>query len=1072
MFTAHAVYRAAKNLTITLILLSTILLPISANVFQPVHANDLTVSPGKWDLRLGNSTSLVELSYPNSTILTDSVGDLLFTVTLEPNSSLFHCDTQPTPSTPLLPSPLQLGDCQFSLNIYIAPEFSGLTIANLWTSFTNDYDHIHLRLSRSSSADQIAPNWWEISFQDINVTCAPLLANPSITPSHPNPVFLAYPTCSLLPGHPPVIGPYQTKPQYVRVFEVTSPTTAGRYFFKAFINGNSIGAPNFPTLVVKASRDPATISGTLRDLGNRIPSRAGQPIFLAPGMGAQIIATGYTALGQTVSAQTFINSTAGGSYTLYGVAAGTYNITVYAAGYIPTTINQLPYPYPFNPSITKPTPISVAPAQSLEGIDIYLSESANVTGTVLSQTASGRPVRWGTVCSLTFGPSPTPCSTNRAITVELLNLDGTTIVATNQQPYTLPTSITPQGCVTYPINCATNPDATDYHFIIQNQLSSWSGEIPENYANFTSGLPTGVDYFVRAYVTSYIQLAEIRAHVANATLETELPVPLIRTGFITVTVHFKDSNSTGSGLVDNPIKVPQATLSVSAYDMEGILRAQNQTTVFDGNRSAFIELSGFSNSRQHGIFAQFSQNYGILPGTYYIVARLTAAPPTTGNAATTTNAPVPGSLVVGDLYYQYSIVQATIGLGEGDIQVSFPLYRASGIQLNVYSIDTEVPPLFRHWAFPGSPVFFTFIPTSEISLYESNSTQPSGSSSLPPPPLFMDQPSYIEHTLPVLNVTGLQPGSYYCFVYTVGYTQETPCHFTVQLGYNADASIWMIKNPFISLTVAFRHEGLLTGINSTEPYAQPINDLPATPVRWEVFDDLGDFVAANATYIPNVSPRGTPTQVANFTLVGFDTYYGDPRYVWSGFYDTTDQVTQQDGGLLLYPWELAQPYHEFTIRLWVDGYYQLYPVRAIVPTAGNVSLTIFLDRASRISGTIAGPDFFGFARPQSWAAVDLEPFNYTLSGIIDVQPGNYTTTSLDGFFQVWAPQGTYGLGVLLAGYQSYQIELAVPAGSDISLWIWLENYQPLTQPAGAIVAANLAFTTYKQPVPVFRETRN
>ncbi|HXZ90081.1 MAG TPA: carboxypeptidase-like regulatory domain-containing protein, partial [Candidatus Dormibacteraeota bacterium] len=389
MFTAHAVHRAAKNLTITLILLSTILLPISASVFQPVHANDLTVSPGKWDLRLGNNTSLVELSYPNSTILTDSVGDLLFTVTLEPNSSQFHCDiTTPTAS------PLKRGDCEFSLNIYIPPEFTGLTITNTWTSFTNDYNPNTIRLSRQSSADEIAPNWWEVSLQNFNVTCTPLLADPR------RGVFLAYPTCPGL-SQPSTAITYQTKPQYIRLFQVTSPTTAGRYFFKAFINGQSIGANNFPTLVVKASRDPATISGTLRDLGNRIPSRAGRPIFLAPGMGAEIIATGYTALGQSVSAQTFINSTAGGSYTLYGVAAGTYNITVYAAGYIPTTINQLPYPYPFNPSITRPTPISVGPAQSLEGIDIYLSESANVTGTVLSQTASGRPVRWGTVCSLT-----------------------------------------------------------------------------------------------------------------------------------------------------------------------------------------------------------------------------------------------------------------------------------------------------------------------------------------------------------------------------------------------------------------------------------------------------------------------------------------------------------------------------------------------------------------------------------------------------------------------------------------------------------------------------------------------
>jgi hypothetical protein len=201
-------------------------------------------------------------------------------------------------------------------------------------------------------------------------------------------------------------------------------------------------------------------------------------------------------------------------------------------------------------------------------------------------------------------------------------------------------------------------------------------------------------------------------------------------------------------------------------------------------------------------------------------------------------------------------------------------------------------------------------------------------------------------------------------------------------------------------------------------------------------------------------------------LAGFNIYYGDPRYAWSGFYDTTDQVSQEARGLFLYPWELTQPYHEFTIRVWVDGYYQLYPFRVIVPTRGNVSATIVVDRASRISGTVVGPDLFGVARPQSWAAVDLEPYNYTLSDIIGVQPGNYTTTSLDGSFQVWAPQGTYGIGVLLEGYAFYQARVAVPAGSDISLWIWLENYGISTQPATAIIAVTVAPTAIKRSVLV------
>ena len=119
------------------------------------------------------------------------------------------------------------------------------------------------------------------------------------------------------------------------------------------------------------------------------------------------------------------------------------------------------------------------------------------------------------------------------------------------------------------------------------------------------------------------------------------------------------------------------------------------------------------------------------------------------------------------------------------------------------------------------------------------------------------------------------------------------------LGGNADASIWMILNPVIDLTVAFKDEGLLSVTDSTQPYAQPINNLDATPARVEVFDDQGNFVAANQTYIPNNS------KVIHFVLAGMGgvfQYSGDPRFIWSGFYDTTDGVRQNAGGLFLYPY--------------------------------------------------------------------------------------------------------------------------------------------------------------------------
>jgi hypothetical protein len=258
------------------------------------------------------------------------------------------------------------------------------------------------------------------------------------------------------------------------------------------------------------------------------------------------------------------------------------------------------------------------------------------------------------------------------------------------------------------------------------------------------------------------------------------------------------------------------------------------------------------------------------------------------------------------------------------------------------------------------------------------------------------------------------------------------------------------------MTLAFKTEGLLSIINSTQPYAQPINHLDATPARVEVFDSLGRFVAANVGYIPNLS-NGSPTRYANFTLAGFDRYYGDPRFVWSGFYDTTNAASQNPGGLFLYPWDDAPC--DFIIRVWVEGYYQFNPIRVTIPARGNVSVVGVVDRASRISGTVIGPDFYDEACYLSWATISLEPNNYTLTGIIDVRPGNYTTSSLDGSFQLWVPQGSFGMGVSLAGYASYSAQIAVPSGSDISMQIWLDNYQSSSQAMTLTSSANAITAT-------------
>ena len=228
MLTLCTALRAAKNLSIIALLLA-ILLPIGA---LNAHASPVTVSPGKSDLNLGAgfpTYSPVKLSYPNSSILTNSIGDLLFTVT--PNSTWL-----PANSTCSLFS--NSTSCTlFSISIYIPPDFSGLSTSKLWTSFSNNYDHNSISISRQSSSDQIGPNWWRVLIQNVFLT--------NKTTQVENRVFAVNQT------------------QYIRVFQVTSPATAGRYFFKVFYNlGHggqiSIGPGDFPTQgFQRGNRPPA-----------------------------------------------------------------------------------------------------------------------------------------------------------------------------------------------------------------------------------------------------------------------------------------------------------------------------------------------------------------------------------------------------------------------------------------------------------------------------------------------------------------------------------------------------------------------------------------------------------------------------------------------------------------------------------------------------------------------------------------------------------------------------------------------------------------------------------------------
>ncbi|MEM2841576.1 MAG: hypothetical protein QXN62_08480, partial [Candidatus Bathyarchaeia archaeon] len=168
--------------------------------------HQVEMSPGKVPPQnlnhyLDTPEAQVKLEYPKAIVLQETFGDLIFNVTVQTRKR--------------------------TIAVYVPPEF-GLKqdTTYVWTSVTNDYRFISI--SRLSERDPVAPSWFRVT-----------VSNGS---------------SGIWPGS-----------HIVRLFNVTAPSIVGRYFFKIFIDGFSIGARNFPTLVVSADPNPAYISGTVLD---------------------------------------------------------------------------------------------------------------------------------------------------------------------------------------------------------------------------------------------------------------------------------------------------------------------------------------------------------------------------------------------------------------------------------------------------------------------------------------------------------------------------------------------------------------------------------------------------------------------------------------------------------------------------------------------------------------------------------------------------------------------------------------------------------------------------------------
>ncbi len=327
-------------------------------------------------------------------------------------------------------------------------------------------------------------------------------------------------------------------------------------------------------------------------------------------------------------------------------------------------------------------------------------------------------------------------------------------------------------------------------------------------------------------------------------------------------------------------------------------------------------------------------------------------------------------------YVQQESVHATL-VGYGVIQLSVVTIRSGSASITVRSVDWERPSVETVWAYPDAPV------TIEV---DGPQGQMNETVSQPQPP----------QTMLAVNVTDLGTGMYSVHIYTVGYLQNQSFNFSVRIGATADLSVELVKGSKIDVEAYFLSEGLVSQIDTY------LYNETRIPVRVEVYDLSMHLLGANVTY----TMKSVSFEVE---VVGFNRYAGDPAQRWVNYYDTTDAFLQDDYGLAP---------GTYLVKVWVPGYQLESEPVVSVPQDGAAHVIVKLDRLSRVHGFISGFDAFDELLPLSWATVAL----------------NETKTySLDGYFELWLPEGRYIFSSSSIGYTSQAFGVSVGPGSDISL---------------------------------------
>lgn len=605
------------------------------------------------------------------------------------------------------------------VQIYVPPDFKWNPDISrdeaVWTDITNDYQYIWTRTL--SDYDPIAPNWVRITIGMDERSGGLMLIQP---------------------------GTY-----HMRLFNLRAPDVAGLYHFKIYYSAGytyvpvSIGAGNYPIMVVKSELNPAWVEVTVRtDAFHAVPYVSGR-----------VIASGTTPEGGAVKGIGYwgpidyigdspVPGQVGAEYRLYlfGLAAGTYTLTAEASGFSPTTTAQFTFD----------------PGQSYkEYITVFNSPPLHVT--ISSKDGAG-PIPWHNLWQLPYGTNnpavpPNNAWPRRDMTINLFDSTGNLITwwasnvlapfgATKYIPSTntLAGLHDDSGCI--PTANQYNAQLTDNSDLLgnprgaltHNPSTQWDGHVPWDTADYVAGMPNG-GYTVEAYVTGYI-MDDADAHQRTFTLSgsaINLQFDLRRSNWIETTMHLpanillsgpttvslfaydKDGNERGATtfLATHAMSLDGVLNGVDASAVNGYAPGYAGGIVIEGWNAVFPHIGSYKGGVSMAN-DPIHKDYGLNPTPS--TTRLDKVP-LGGNPYTIrlhmADMGLPYAAVAGTGWYNPvgGDPQTSVFLGNSPVPLSFSVVNAS-LWISLRSVDFQVPAHNMPWTFPSSEIDVGFFDTT------------------------------------------------------------------------------------------------------------------------------------------------------------------------------------------------------------------------------------------------------------------------------------------------------------------------------------------------------------------------